>query len=64
VYVTHDLAGFNFSKFAFKMYMYTFVKHPIRVLQQAFSYNPTLMIKRLLILVYDAIIGLKKDKGR
>ena len=61
VYVTKDLVGFNFSKFAFKMYMYTFARHPMRVLQQAFSYNPTLMIKRLAILVYDALIGLKKE---
>lgn len=62
VYVTRDLANFNFSKFAFRMYMYTFFKHPFRVLQQAISYNPTLMLKRLAVLVYDALIGLKKGK--
>lgn len=60
VYVTKDLVGFNFSKFAFRMYMYTFAHHPFRVLQQAFSYSPMLMVKRLAALVYDALIGLKK----
>ena len=60
VYITKDLVGFNFSKFAFRMYMYTFARHPLRVLQQVFSYSPMLMIRRLAVLVYDAFIGLKK----
>jgi radical SAM superfamily enzyme YgiQ (UPF0313 family) len=60
VYVTKHLVGFNFSRFAFRMYMYTFAKHPIRVLQQMFSYHPALMIKRLAVLVYDTFIGLNK----
>lgn len=63
VYVTKKLAGFNFSKFAFRMYMYTFARHPIIVLQQMFSYSPTLMIQRLAVLVYDALIGLKKRRA-
>jgi len=59
-YVTQHLANFNFSRFAFRMYGYAFFRHPRKFLRFAFSYNPTLRIRRLAVLVYDAFIGLKK----
>lgn len=60
VYVTESLKNFNFSRFAFKLYVHNAIRHPIRVLQLIFSYHPKLMIKRLAVLIYDAFIGLKK----
>jgi radical SAM superfamily enzyme YgiQ (UPF0313 family) len=60
VYVTKDLIGYNFSRFAFRMYIRTFFRHPRKVLRLIFSYNPRLMLKRLAVLIYDAVIGLKK----
>jgi len=62
VYVTKHLKGFNFSRFAFQLYIHNAIRHPIRVLQLICSYNPKLMIKRLAVLIYDAFIGLKKTK--
>ena len=60
VYVTKGIKGFNVSKFAFRMYVRTLLRHPVRFLQLVFSYHPALMVRRLAVLVYDAVIGLKK----
>jgi len=62
VYVTKDLEGFNFARFAFVLYLRTFFRHPIRITQMILSYNPILIIKRLAILTFDAVFGLKKKE--
>ena len=60
VYITKGLEHFNFPRFALRVYLHTFFRHPVRIIQMILSYNPMLIINRLVILGYDALIGLKK----
>ncbi len=64
VYVSKGLENFNFARFAFRMYLYTFFRHPVHVIQMMLGYNPVLIIKRLMILGYDALVGLKTKGGQ
>jgi radical SAM superfamily enzyme YgiQ (UPF0313 family) len=64
VYVTRDLANFNFSRFALKMYLLNASNHPFGALREMLSYNPRLITKRLVTLFYDTLLGIIKHKNQ
>lgn len=64
IYVTKGLRNFNFSRFALKMYLLNFLVRPLGVIREMLSYNPGLMVKRLLSLFADSIVGVIKHKNQ
>lgn len=58
VYVTQGLRDFDFARFAFRMYLFNFLRSPMGTLSEIMLFPPSLIVRRLCYLIRDALFGI------